>query len=71
MIRAVGFPRLSSETFAAMGAQDLAYVKPVSEQDRLKFEVHGADGTPFAVFDSLDVAFAAVRQNGLEPLSVH
>ena len=65
------FTPLPNEAFAALGAQNIAYVKPVSEHDTLKFEVHGADGTQFAVFESLEVAFAAVRQNGLEPLSVH
>jgi hypothetical protein len=71
MTNAGAFTQLSSEAFAALGAQNIAYVKPISEQDQLKFEVHGADGTPFATFESMDVAFAAVRQNGLEPLSVH
>jgi len=71
MTAAIAFTQLSNEAFAALGAQNVAYVKRISENDTPKFEVHGADGTQFAVFDSLDVAFAAVRQNGLEPLSVH
>ena len=71
MMRAAGFAELSSEAFASLGAQDIAYVRRVTDKDRVLFEVHGADGTPFAVFDSRDVAIAAVRQNGLEPLSVH
>lgn len=71
MTTSMAFTQLTSEAFAALGAQNFAYIKPVNEQDQLKFEVHGADGTPFAVFESRDVAFAAVRQNGLEPVSVH
>jgi hypothetical protein len=71
MTNEIGFTQLSSEAFAALGAQNIAYVKPVSEQDHLKFEVHGADGTPFAVFETIEMAVAAIKQNGLEPLSVH
>ena len=37
----------------------------------LRFEIHAADGTAVALMDSIDVALAAVRQHGLEPLRVH
>ncbi|MBL8699652.1 MAG: DUF1150 family protein [Alphaproteobacteria bacterium] len=63
--------QLSAQDFAALGAQQIAYVKPIALEGELRFEIHAADGTPVALVDSADVAFAAVRQNGLEPLSVH
>ncbi len=63
--------QLSPRDFAALGVERIAYVKAVAENGDLRFEVHTADGTQVAQLDSYDVAFAAVRQNGLEPLSVH
>lgn len=63
--------QLSPQDFAALGAEQVAYVKPIAQEGELRFEIHAADGTPVALMNSADVAFAAVRQNGLEPLSVH
>lgn len=63
--------QLSPQDFAALGVEHIAYVKPIAEADGLRFEVHTADGTAVAQLDSFDVAFAAVRQNGLEPVRVH
>lgn len=62
---------LSAQDFAALGADQIAYVKRIVAEGDLHFEIHAADGTTVAMANSVDVAFAAVRQNGLEPLSVH
>ncbi|MGH6982849.1 MAG: DUF1150 family protein [Stellaceae bacterium] len=35
------------------------------------YAVHTADGTQVAVMNTPEIAMAAVRQNDLEPLSVH
>ncbi len=35
------------------------------------YSIHAADGTPLAVLPEWDIAVAAVRQHGLEPVSVH
>jgi hypothetical protein len=37
----------------------------------LVFAVHAADGSELGVTSSREVAYAAARQQGLEPLSVH
>jgi hypothetical protein len=63
--------RLPDEAFAALGVQQIAYVKPIVREGETVFEVHAADGTAVALLESLDVAAAAVRQHGLEPLRVH
>lgn len=64
--------RLSPQAMLQLGLEDMAYVKPVSGQDgATHFAVHTADGTRVADFASLEIAFAACRQNDLEPLSVH
>ena len=62
---------MSSADFAAFGSEELAYVKPVTIDDEPRFAVHAADGTALTVAPSRDVAFAVVRQNEMEPVSVH
>ncbi len=63
--------RLSPADFAALGVDDLAYVRATEADGEAAFAVHAADGTPLAVVASRDVAFALCRQNDLEPLSEH
>lgn len=61
----------SQDDWAAFAVDDLAFVKAVHEGGIDAFAIHAADGTQLAVLGSRDVAFAAVRQHGLEPVSVH
>ncbi len=61
----------SQDDWAAFAVDDLAYVKPIVEDGVFAFAIHAADGTQLAILGNLDVAFAAVRQHGLEPVSVH
>jgi len=63
--------QLSPEDFAAFGVDNVAYVKPVLVNGVTAFAVHAADGTPLTVLPDREVASAAVRQNDLEPMSVH
>jgi len=51
--------------------QDIAYVKPVLVDGTEGFAVHAADGTRMALIANRDLAFAVVRQNEMEPVSVH
>ena len=62
---------ISPKEFALWGIQDIAYIRPVTVEGERAFAVHAADGTPVAMMKSLELAQAAVRQNDLEPLSVH
>lgn len=68
-------PRLSRDMslvdFATFGVEQLAYIKPVVIEGTPAYAVHGADGRPLAAVGDRDVAFALVRQNDLEPVSVH
>jgi hypothetical protein len=56
---------------ATLGMQHLAYVKPVTVDGTEGFAIHAADGTQMALINDRDIAFAVVRQNELEPVSVH
>ncbi len=77
--------RISAEALAKLGAPTIVYVKPVRVDDLTYnaddlaglpddadlFAVHAADGTPMALVDGRDAAFAAALQYNLEPVSVH
>jgi hypothetical protein len=62
---------LSAGDLAALGVQDVAFVKRITVNDEIAYAVHAADGTQMALMTNRDVAFAAIRQHGLEPVSVH
>lgn len=63
---------LPTQEFAALGLQSVAYIKPKSlENGRVRYAIHSADGNEIAVVADRELAFATVRQNEMEPLSVH
>jgi hypothetical protein len=63
--------RFSEQEFAHLGIQDIAYIRPVLVDDGVAFAIHAADGTRMAVVRDRDLALATIRQNDLEPVSVH
>ncbi|BBK34987.1 hypothetical protein STAQ_00650 [Allostella sp. ATCC 35155] len=62
---------LSVQDFAQLGLPHLAYVRRVVINDEIRFAIHAADGSTMGMAPDIDVAFAAVRQHDMEPLSVH
>ncbi len=62
---------ISTQDFAMLGVQDVAFVKPVVVDGEAVYSIHAADGTEMGVVSDREVAFAAVRQHDMEPLSVH
>jgi len=60
-----------SNDLAIMGLNDIAYVKTVFVDGQRIQSVHAADGTPLTMLPARDIAFAAVRQHEMEPVSVH
>lgn len=64
--------QLPPDEFAALGVHNVAYIKPKAQENgRTRFAIHTADGAEVAIVAGRDVAFATVRQNDMEPLSVH
>jgi hypothetical protein len=67
--------QMPAQDFLALGLRDLAYVKAASVQEgestQTVYEIHTADGNVVGAAPSRELAMAAVRQNGLEPLSAH
>jgi hypothetical protein len=62
---------LSGNDWQEFGVNDIAYLKPIMLQGAERYAIHAANGTPLAVMDNRDVAYAAIRQNELEPVSLH
>jgi hypothetical protein len=76
---------MTPEAFASLGVQGVAYVRRVLEQAQAKakakggdagepivvFAIHAADGERIGGAPSRDLAFAAIRQHGLEPVDAH
>ena len=62
---------MTPEAFANMGAPHLAYVAPVKTDEVEGYGIHAANGNLLGVVKSRELAFAAARQNDLEPVSVH
>ena len=62
---------MSVHDLALWGMQEIAYVKLVEADEGMTWAIHGADGSTIGVAGERELAFAAVRQHDLEPLSVH
>jgi hypothetical protein len=63
--------QISRERFAEFGIARFAYVKRAADGGETVYGVYAADGTYLWQFAEEDVARAALRQEELEPLSVH
>ena len=76
---------MSQEALLALGVQKIVYIRETKleelgeelqgqieiEEDEVLFGVFGADGSPLAVLNDRDAAFAGARQYDFEPVSVH
>ncbi len=71
MTNLLNLREISTQELMNLGVQDVAYVKPVAVEGGTGYAIHAADGTALAVVENRALAFATVRQNGLEPVSVH
>lgn len=69
--RGFNLRHITLDQLATLGVSDIAYVKSIEAEGRIVYAIHAADGRPVAVSEDRDVAFATVRQNNLEPVSVH
>jgi len=65
------FEKFSPDQFAALGVDRLAYVRPAVMDGRTVYAIHNADGNELGMMAERDIAFAAVKQHDMEPVSVH
>ncbi|HEY9549710.1 MAG TPA: DUF1150 family protein [Kiloniellaceae bacterium] len=71
MNQQVSYNELSQQDFLLLGINDIAYVKKEQHGGKEVFVIHSADGNAITALADYDIAFAAVRQNDMKPLSVH
>jgi hypothetical protein len=71
MTETTDFRNISAQDLAVLGMQNVAYLKPVIHQGEPAFAIHAADGTLVAMTASRVAAELLVRNNELEPVSVH
>ena len=71
MITSESTTQISRQDLLMLGLNSVAYVKPVKVDGRRAYAIHAADGTKVSIMADHDVAFATIRQNNLEPVSVH
>lgn len=62
---------ISQAGLAMWGMSELAFVKRVVVNESVGWSIHAADGTPMGMAPTRDIAFAAIKQHELEPVSVH
>jgi hypothetical protein len=62
---------ISLADLAALGLQGVAYMKPVVIDEAAAYAVFAADGTQIGALPTREAALAAMRENGLEPVSLH
>jgi hypothetical protein len=63
--------QITPEAFALLGTPELAYIHPVTTPEGQLYGIFSASGDQVGVAESSEIAFAAARQHGLEPVSVH
>lgn len=63
--------QMTPQELAVLGVQNVAFVKLVEHEGAPAFGIFAADGTQMALAPSRDLAFAVIRQNDMEPASVH
>ncbi len=71
MTEITDFRNISTQDLAVLGMQNVAYLKPVVHQGEPAFAIHAADGTLVAMTATRIAAELLVRNNELEPVSVH
>ena len=64
-------PSLTAADLELWGVNAVAYVKKIETDTGVAYAIHAANGEPLGLAGSRDVAFAGLRQNDLEPASVH
>jgi hypothetical protein len=63
---------LSPDELALLGLEEMAYIRKVVDGDGVAgYAIHRAEGSHIGVVAEHALAAAVIKQNGLEPVSVH
>ncbi len=64
-------PGATPVDLARVGVSEIAYIRRAIVNDMPMWTIHSASGDPLGAAHSFDQAWAAVKQNDLEPVRVH
>jgi hypothetical protein len=62
---------MTAQTLAALGLNELAFLKPVVEDGKPAYGIFSANGIAIGVAPDRDTAAAATIQHDMVPVSVH
>ena len=62
---------ISVQDLRILGINEVAYIKPQELDGQDFYTIHAADGTEMARVLKREVAIVTVRQNDMEPVSLH
>jgi hypothetical protein len=62
---------LSRREFAALGLAEVAYLRAATIDGQRGFAIHAADGRMIGFAPSHNIALQLIRDNELEPASLH
>ena len=62
---------ISVQDLRVLGINEVAYIKPQEADGQEFYTIHAADGTEVARVLKREVAEVTVRQNDMEPVSLH
>ena len=62
---------LSALDWARFGAQEMAYIRPVTVNGTQAVAIHAGDGTPIGAAPNAELAIAAIEQHELAAVRVH
>lgn len=62
---------ISTHDLRVLGINEVAYIKPQNLDGQSFYTIHAADGTEVARVTEREIAVVTVRQNNMEPASIH
>lgn len=62
---------MSKEAFLHLGVDHIAYIKPVTVDNEVRYSLHAADGKLLGLEESSENAAVTALSNALAPLTVH
>ena len=71
MVNADKLRDISEKDLALLGADDLAYVRPIILDEEVVFSVNSADGRQIALAEDFETAILAAHENSYYTVSVH
>tara|TARA_R110000787_G_scaffold91109_5_gene192183 strand:+ start:275 stop:478 length:204 start_codon:yes stop_codon:yes gene_type:complete len=63
--------KTSGDAVVMLQNSEIAYIKVEDIEGEHGYAIHAADGTRIGWYNDREIAFAAVRQYALDPVSVH